>query len=134
MFENSHKSDIDPNIGSSVRFCKECHNTLQPCVLNGHLAFSCTRKDCDFEMIVNGRGRQENTVNSFNTQSFQRINVDRDFCSDPTMPREKIDCKRCKYNEAIFMITQDTDDTKIELIYICCNPQCGHKWKKVVEE
>jgi hypothetical protein len=53
--------------GSAIKFCKECHNTLTPCVLNGHLAFTCSRKDCDFEMIINGKGRLENTVNAFNS-------------------------------------------------------------------
>lgn len=50
------------------------------------------------------------------------------------MPREKIQCKVCGFNEAVFLITQDAEDTKIELIYICCNRQCGYSWKKEVNE
>ena len=46
------------------------------------------------------------------------------------MPRAKINCPKCNYNEASFMITSDLEDTKIVLIYICANPdECGHWWK-----
>lgn len=50
------------------------------------------------------------------------------------MPRERIDCPVCGNPEAIFMISQDAEDTKIELVYICCRPSCGHSWKKKVDE
>ncbi len=67
MFEKRQMDGNDLANGPAINFCKECHNTLAPCVLNGHLAYTCTRRDCDFEMIINGKGRAENTVNTFNT-------------------------------------------------------------------
>ena len=48
---------------------------------------------------------------------------------DPTMPRKKIICPKCSFDEAAFLITSDKEDTKIELYYICCNPECDHFWK-----
>lgn len=50
------------------------------------------------------------------------------------MPREKVECRVCGHDEAVFLITSDKEDTKIELIYICANQNCDHHWKKITEE
>lgn len=50
------------------------------------------------------------------------------------MPREYIQCPECGFEWAVFLITTDKEDTKIELIYICGNHMCGHNWKKIQEE
>ena len=40
----------------------------------------------------------------------------------------------CQHNEAVFFISSDIEDTKIVLVYICCNTKCGNYWRKIAEE
>ena len=50
------------------------------------------------------------------------------------MPWENIECPKCSHDEAVFLIDSDKEDTKIEIIYICSNPNCSYSWKKKILE
>ena len=58
--------------------------------------------------------------------------VDAEFSLDPAMHREKKVCSNCGFDEAVFFISSDIEDTKIVLIYIC--NKCGQYQRKEVDE
>lgn len=119
---------------STIKFCNDCKSVLQISIINNCLAYICERETCKFEMVIHGQGQMENLVSKIGSTTQQNLVINKDFSQDPTMPREQIPCPVCNYPEAVFMITQDAEDTKIELIYLCANRQCGHSWKKQVED
>ena len=81
---------------------------LQISIINNCLAFVCDKRNCRFEMVINGQGQMENLVSKIGSTNSQSFVVNKDFCQDPTMPREQIPCPSCRYPEAVFMITQKT--------------------------
>lgn len=105
---------------------------LAPINLEGTLVFQCLKPGCLYTERITGKGKFENLVTRKEFLKEKNLLIDSDFAVDPTMPRENIDCPICGHGEAVFLISTDIEDTKIELIYICGNLTCGHSWKKHV--
>lgn len=119
-----------------IRFCPECNHMLYPKDQGGRLAYECTIQGCGYETVV-----EDSTSvidNLISRREFQKedknIIIDPEYAMDPTMPRERKQCPQCGKEEAVFFISSDNEDTKIVLIYICCNQECGHHWRKEVDE
>lgn len=55
--------------------------------------------------------------------------IDPEFAFDPTMPREAVQCMKCGYDEACYMISTDMEDTKIQKIFICASKRCNNFWR-----
>lgn len=119
---------------SMIKFCKECFNVLVPLIEENKLIFKCERRNCDYKLIINSKNQKDNLVSITENLKNKNFIIDKDFCLDPTMPRENIICGKCGHNDAVFLISSDKEDTKIELIYVCANPECGFNWKKEVNE
>jgi len=50
---------------------------------------------------------------------------------DPTLTRSKDGsnaCEVCGYTEAVFFHSDTGQSDSLALIFVCCNPQCDHKW------
>ncbi len=118
----------------AIRFCSDCNNILSPFSEDGVLVYKCMKPNCEFRLTINGSGRYENLVSRKEFLKEKNLIIDPDFAIDPTMPREFVTCPTCGYGEAVFLISTDLEDTKIQLIYICANRKCGHSWKKHVAE
>eukprot|EP00252_Welwitschia_mirabilis_P012465 TRINITY_DN27542_c0_g1_i1.p1 TRINITY_DN27542_c0_g1~~TRINITY_DN27542_c0_g1_i1.p1 ORF type:complete len:110 (-),score=11.33 TRINITY_DN27542_c0_g1_i1:8-337(-) len=45
------------------------------------------------------------------------------------LPRNKsVRCALCNYGEAVFLRTPSSNE-EMTLSYLCCNPNCGYKWR-----
>ncbi|PRP89099.1 hypothetical protein PROFUN_01819 [Planoprotostelium fungivorum] len=54
-----------------------------------------------------------------------------DLAMDPTLPRTSATCSKCKGKEAVyFQTTSNKPDESMSLYFVCCNPQCAHRWKE----
>ncbi len=53
-----------------------------------------------------------------------------DVAADPSLPRTRQQlCPKCQHREAVFFQSRARRaDTAMTLYYVCCNPQCGHRW------
>jgi DNA-directed RNA polymerase II subunit RPB9 len=49
---------------------------------------------------------------------------------DPTLMRSReVECPECHQFEAVLIqSTQNVKSNRLTLIFVCCNPQCHHKW------
>ena len=115
-----------------IRFCPECKQMLHPKDSNGKLGFECQVAGCAYETIIDDtQSRYENLVSrrEFAKEDKKMLNYN-EFSADPTMPREDRECPKCNKRGAVFFIESDTEDTKIIVVYICCNTGCGHYWNK----
>jgi len=117
-----------------IRFCPECSHMLHPKDQGGKLAYECHIQGCGYETVVEDTTSPiENLVSRREFQKEDKnIIIDQEYAFDPTMPRENIQCPECGKIGAVFFISSDNEDTKIVLIYICCD--CGHHWRKIVKE
>ena len=127
-------ADEDEPVGATIQFCEDCNNMLAPFSEDNMLIYKCQKPTCDFRKAVVGRGKFENLVSRKEFLKEKNLIIDPDYSIDPTMPREYVLCPECAFQEAVFLISTDIEDTKIELIYICGNTECGHSWKKQVHE
>ena len=103
---------------------------LQPISEGRQLIFRCNKPGCNFKLKVTNGDKIQNLVSRREFMTRKNLIVRPEFAKDPTMPREVVECPSCGHNEAVFFITTDLEDTKIELIFICTNRECGHDWKK----
>lgn len=136
----SNYFDEDFEIGEEqeykgIRFCPDCQNMLHPKDNEKKLAFECLSKNCPYTIEVeDSESHHDNLVSKKEFQKEKNVIVDAEFALDPTMPREQTNCPECNHNEAVFFISSDIEDTKIVLVYICCNRECGNFWRKTNEE
>ncbi len=118
----------------TIQFCEDCNNMLAPFSEDNTLVYKCMKPNCEFKIRISGDGKFENLVSRKEFLKEKNLIIDPDYAVDPTMPRENVECPTCGHQEAVFLISTDIEDTKIELIYICGNVRCGHTWKKQVKE
>ncbi|KAG2315252.1 hypothetical protein Bca52824_018374 [Brassica carinata] len=54
-----------------------------------------------------------------------------DVASDPTLPRTKaVRCAKCQHGEAVFFQATARGEEGMTLFFVCCNPNCGHRWRE----
>ena len=39
----------------TIKFCKECHNLLEPNNEGDNLIYKCTRRDCSYKLKIEGK-------------------------------------------------------------------------------
>ena len=61
--------------------------------------------------------------------SDQLAKVPNDIITDPTLERSRVTCPQCANGRAV-RITPPVapSDNRIKIIFVCCNPDCVHKW------
>jgi hypothetical protein len=71
-------------------------------------------------------------------RSTQLDNINDEIINDPTLQRDmSVECPNCRvgadgkrYGAVFFQATSAaTSDDKMSMIYVCCNPECLHKWQ-----
>lgn len=117
----------------TVQFCELCNNMLFPINEEKRLIYECRKPGCQYRRYSDGKLRFQNLVARREFLKEKNLIISNEFALDPTMPRETVDCPKCGYHEAVFLIGTDIEDTKIELIYVCGNVDCGYHWKKKVD-
>ena len=127
MFDSSY----DEKRVSTIIFCDQCSNMLYPLNSDGRLIYICKKPNCGYKKTIDSRAKFDNLVSKKEFLKEKNPYITGEFALDPTMPREDVQCPKCGYGEAVFMISTDIEDTKIELIYICGDRDCGNYWKKI---
>ena len=41
---------------NTIRFCGDCRNILNPSVEEENLIYSCDKRNCDYKMVIKGKG------------------------------------------------------------------------------
>ena len=53
-----------------------------------------------------------------------------DLAFDPTLPRStEHECPVCHHSNVIYFQASSSDDSGMELYFVCQNTACGHRWK-----
>ena len=121
-------------MSQSLHFCNECSNIMRPIQEDKTLAFIC--RHCSNKQLMTDMQAEEDYLISkkdIRTEKKQ-ILLDPQYATDPTMARTRdVRCPSCKFNEAVYFLTTDLEDTKIVRVYICARtangrPVCGHHW------
>ncbi|KAK9182213.1 hypothetical protein WN944_025356 [Citrus x changshan-huyou] len=61
----------------------------------------------------------------------ERTQVLQDVAADPTLPRTKaVRCVKCQHGEAVFFQATSRGEEGMTLFFVCCNPNCGHRWRE----
>ena len=134
LIDSIQDNGDDQTINPTIQFCEICNNMLFPVNEEKKLIYECRKPGCPYRRTSDSRMRSDNLVARREFLKEKNLIISNEFALDPTMPREAVDCPKCGYPEAVFLIGTDLEDTKIELIYICGDMDCGHHWKKHVEE
>jgi len=56
--------------------------------------------------------------------------VSNDLPGDPTLPRANVRCAKCGHKEAVYFQISGRENEAMTLFFVCCGPNCGHKWKE----
>jgi len=120
-----------------MRFCKECNTMLYPSENKETQILSFHCRNCNYSENLDENDEKTNCV--FRNEVKLGLNVTRiDPCiiNDPTYSRTRtIRCPKCDYNEAIyFQDPNNTVDTGMKLIFVCCNVingnYCGQTFER----
>lgn len=114
-------------MSGSIQFCRECNNMLYPREdkINKRLLYSC--RNCSYN--ENAQHTQQGYCvynNILKQRSVAGVQISKELILDPTLRRTKqTTCPRCNYGEAVFF---NSSADKLDLVFVCCNPQCTHPW------
>ncbi|CAA2989153.1 DNA-directed RNA polymerases II, IV and V subunit 9A [Olea europaea subsp. europaea] len=68
--------------------------------------------------------------NEIHHSAGERTQVLQDVAADPTLPRTKaVRCSNCGHGEAVFFQATARGEEGMTLFFVCCNPNCGHRWR-----
>ncbi|KAL0732847.1 hypothetical protein Bca4012_009057 [Brassica carinata] len=142
---------------STMKFCRECNNILYPKEDREQsiLLYAC--RNCDHQIdcrtlvtyepylrglllslvLLCANGLQEaaddNCVyrNEVHHSVSEQTQILSDVASDPTLPRTKaVRCAKCQHGEAVFFQATARGEEGMTLFFVCCNPNCGHRWRE----
>ncbi|XP_057315528.1 DNA-directed RNA polymerase II subunit RPB9-like [Hydractinia symbiolongicarpus] len=111
-----------------IKFCQECNNMLYPKEDKERkiLKYSC--RNCEYQE------RSKNSciyVNMIVHDVNEMTQIVADVVADPTLPRTNDHpCPKCNQTEAVFFQSQSRKADHMRLYYVCCAPECNHKWSE----
>ena len=126
--------EIDYRV-KGIKFCSTCSNMLNPIEEDNTLKFVC--RFCEYKEQVRENPAQDDHLiyrREIKDKQSQDQTFDPEFALDYTMPRERnVNCPKCHYNEAVYFMTADAEDTMLRKVFICGrvedgNPKCGNYW------
>ncbi|KAI3980715.1 hypothetical protein MKX01_025280 [Papaver californicum] len=124
---------------STMKFCGECNNILYPKEDKEQkiLLYAC--RNCEHQLgldkllilsrlliyrVLIYRGFTVHHSVGERTQILQ------DVAADPTLPHTKaVRCALCNHGEAVFFQATARGEEGMTLFFVCCNPNCGHRWR-----
>jgi len=110
----------------SLLFCRECNNMLYPKEnrVERRLYYAC--RNCAYSEAAPAEMNNRIYVNELKQQGTSDLHVTKELILDPTLRRTKaVKCSRCGHNEAVFF---NAADNRLDLIFLCTNPDCGYYW------
>ncbi|XP_020228784.1 DNA-directed RNA polymerases II, IV and V subunit 9A [Cajanus cajan] len=112
---------------STMKFCRRCNNVLYPKEDKEQklLLYAC--RNCNHEEIADNNIVYRNKIHhSVQRRTRELENV----AADPTLPRTKsVRCSQCNHGEAVFFQAPVKGEEGMALIFVCCNPSCGNRWR-----
>ncbi|XP_018450153.1 DNA-directed RNA polymerases II, IV and V subunit 9B-like [Raphanus sativus] len=113
---------------STMKFCRECNNILYPKEDREQsiLLYACRNRD-------HQEAADDNCVyrNEVHHSVSEQTQILSDVASDPTLPRTKaVRCAKCQHGEAVFFQATARGEEGMTLFFVCCNPNCGHRWRE----
>ncbi|KAL2338962.1 hypothetical protein Fmac_013408 [Flemingia macrophylla] len=112
---------------STMKFCPQCNNVLYPKEDKEQklLLYAC--RNCNHEETSDNNIVYRNKIHhSVQRRTRELENV----ASDPTLPRTKsVRCSQCNHGEAVFFQGPVKGEEGMALIFVCCNPSCGNRWR-----
>uniref|UniRef100_A0A2C9WBR9 DNA-directed RNA polymerase subunit n=1 Tax=Manihot esculenta TaxID=3983 RepID=A0A2C9WBR9_MANES len=112
---------------SVYKFCPDCNNILYPKEDRKQriLLYAC--RNCDHQEVADNNRVYRNEVHHSVSEYTQIL---QDVTSDPALPRTKsVRCSACGHGEAVFLQQATSREEGMTLFYVCCNPNCGNRWK-----
>ncbi|KAJ1395295.1 Zinc finger, TFIIS-type [Sesbania bispinosa] len=112
---------------SSMKFCRRCNNILYPMEDKEHkiLLYAC--HNCDHQEIADNNIVYRSEIHHSNKR---RTQAEENVAADPTLPRTKsVRCSQCNHGEAVFFQATASGEQGMTLIFVCCNPNCGNRWR-----
>ena len=115
-----------------MKFCQVCNNLLYPQEnkKERRLVFVCKSAPCTYV----DKNESDDTMVYRNDVSVDTATNLRailsDVNKDPTLQRStNMPCPVCGHEESvIFLAEQNAKSTKLQLIHVCTNFDCNHKW------
>lgn len=105
-------------------FCRECNNILYPKEDKEEKQLFMACKTCEhFEeaksnttyCIYTDRGRISSSI------------LPADIVSDPTLPRVRVQCPKCRHTEAVSYYGDEADEEVAFVMHYVCS-KCSHVW------
>ncbi|XP_009398177.3 DNA-directed RNA polymerases II, IV and V subunit 9A isoform X2 [Musa acuminata AAA Group] len=112
---------------SVMKFCRGCNNVLYPKEDREQriLLFAC--RNCDHQEVADDCIAYRMEINH---SVGERSQVLQDVAADPALPRTRnVRCANCNHPEAVFFQAPSKAEVGMALFFICCNPNCGHRWR-----
>ncbi|XXG63210.1 hypothetical protein AAC387_Pa05g1450 [Persea americana] len=112
---------------STMKFCRECNNILYPKEDKEQkiLLYAC--RNCDHQEVADNNCVYRNEIHH---SVGERTQILQDVAADPTLPRTKtVRCSQCSHGEAVFFQATARGEEGMTLFFVCCNPNCGHRWR-----
>ncbi|KAK9992128.1 hypothetical protein SO802_027113 [Lithocarpus litseifolius] len=89
------------------------------------LLYAC--RNCDHQEVADNNCVYRNEIHH---SVGERTQVLQDVTADPTLPRTKaVRCTQCNHGEAVFFQATARGEEGMTLFFVCCNPNCGHRWR-----
>ncbi|CAN6894277.1 unnamed protein product [Brassica oleracea] len=123
-----HESVINPSSSSSSSSSTQDNNILYPKEDREQsiLLYAC--RNCDHQEAADDNCVYRNEVHHSVSEQTQILS---DVASDPTLPRTKaVRCAKCQHGEAVFFQATARGEEGMTLFFVCCNPNCGHRWRE----
>ena len=124
-----HSFEEEKEESLTIKFCEDCNNMLFPLCEDNFLQYKCRTPRCNYAFRVTNQNPGSNRVSVREFHKEKHLIIDPEFCFDPTMPREIVNCMKCGSDKACYMISTDMEDTKIQKIFICASEKCQHVWR-----
>ncbi|GKV31367.1 hypothetical protein SLEP1_g40063 [Rubroshorea leprosula] len=112
---------------STMKYCCDCNNILYPKEDKEQriLLYAC--QNCDHQEIADSNCVYKIEVHHSFGEHTQEL---QDVAADPTLPRTKsVQCAKCGNGEAVFFQANAKGEKDITLVFVCCKPNCGHRWR-----
>nr|KYP57898.1 DNA-directed RNA polymerase II subunit RPB9 [Cajanus cajan] len=89
------------------------------------LLYAC--RNCNHEEAADNNVVSRNKIrHSVQLRTRDPENV----AADPTLPRTKsVSCSQCNRGEAVLFQAPVKGEEGMALIFVCCNPTCGNRWR-----
>ncbi|XP_078155780.1 DNA-directed RNA polymerases II, IV and V subunit 9B-like isoform X2 [Carex rostrata] len=93
---------------------------------NKVLYYAC--RNCDYQEAADNNCVYRNEVHHTAAEHTQVL---LDLMEDPTIPRTKaIKCANCGKSEVAYFQAPARGEEKMTLFFVCCNTNCGFKWRE----